>query len=149
EPAAPDAPRPLDLEVPFGPYRHQLTAWQRLSSRDGQRPQPTLVVTGTGSGKTEAFAYPLLDHCHRARQAGVRGIKAIVLYTMNALASDQARRLAEIVWGDEARQPMRGKLDVGMYVGGKGTHKLMGPDHVIDDRRALVTHPPDILLTNY
>ena len=31
------------------------------------RPLPTLVTTGTGSGKTEAFLYPILDHVLRAQ----------------------------------------------------------------------------------
>ena len=44
---------------------------------------------------------------------------------------------------------MRGKLRVGMYVGGDGKHRVMGPDHVIDDRKQLREQPPDILLTNY
>ena len=37
----------------FTPHRHQAEAWMRLASRD-RMPQPTLVTTGTGSGKTEA-----------------------------------------------------------------------------------------------
>src|SRR4051812_46109985 len=40
------------------PYGHQAAAFARLSSIRGRRPQPTLVTTGTGSGKTEAFLYP-------------------------------------------------------------------------------------------
>lgn len=48
------------LDPGFVPYRHQLTAFQRLC---GPNPLPTLVATGTGSGKTECFLYPILDHC--------------------------------------------------------------------------------------
>ena len=48
------------------PYLHQIQAWQRLSSRD-HGPEPTLITTGTGSGKTEAFLIPVLDHCRRVR----------------------------------------------------------------------------------
>ena len=55
-----------------------------------------LVATGTGSGKTECFLYPVLDHCVRAKSAGEQGIKALVIYPMNALATDQARRIATI-----------------------------------------------------
>jgi DEAD/DEAH box helicase domain-containing protein len=39
----------------------------------------------------------LLDHASRAKAAGEQGIKALVIYPMNALASDQARRIAELV----------------------------------------------------
>ena len=83
----------------FTPYRHQAQAWERLSSMAGT-PRPTLVTTGTGSGKTEGFLIPLLDHCQRQRHT--RGIKALVLYPMNALANDQARRIAAMVHGHPA-----------------------------------------------
>ena len=72
----------------FKPYVHQAAAFERLTTLAGHVPQPTLVTTGTGSGKTECFSMPVLDHCARARAAGQRGIKAIILYPMNALASD-------------------------------------------------------------
>ena len=75
------APIPLDIAPGFVPYRHQLRAFQRLYTRGGHQPQPTLVTTGTGSGKTECFLFPILDHCWR--EAGKPGIKAILLYPMN------------------------------------------------------------------
>ena len=85
----------FDLPVPFTPFKHQFEAWRRLTSKNN-KPKPTIVTTGTGSGKTECFLFPLLDHCLREHQAGnKRGIKAIVLYPMNALAADQAGRFAE------------------------------------------------------
>src|SRR5690606_29698208 len=86
----------------FTPYHHQAQAFARLTSwRDGQprTPEPTLVVTGTGSGKTESFLYPILDHCRRDTRPG---IKALILYPMNALANDQAARLATLITGDPA-----------------------------------------------
>lgn len=144
-PKPPDATVPLEIRPSYDPYLHQLQAWRRLSSRD-HVPQPTLVTTGTGSGKTECFLYPLLDHCHRALERGEAGIKAIVLYPMNALAADQARRIAETIAGDSR---LAGKLRVGMYVGGEGRNREMGPSSVIDDREQLRRKPPDILLTNY
>lgn len=36
------------------PYAHQAEAFARLTSKDGHQPEPTLVTTGTGSGKTES-----------------------------------------------------------------------------------------------
>lgn len=104
------------------------------------------MTTGTGSGKTECFLYPLLDHTRRELEAGRPGIKAIVLYPMNALASDQASRFAEAIAADER---LRGRLRVGLFVGGSGTQREMGPHGVIDDNDRLRKHPPDILLTNY
>lgn len=128
-------------------HSHQEQAWERLSSH--RKAQSTLVATGTGSGKTECFLYPVLDHCSRARGAGEAGIKALVIYPMNALASDQARRMAELV----GSVPAFAGLRVGLYVGGHanapGEGAVMTATSVITDRETLRRHPPDILLTNY
>lgn len=137
---------PLEVRPPFDPYRHQLRAFQRLYSLGGHQPQPTIVTTGTGSGKTECFLYPILDHCLREKRAGKQGVKAILLYPMNALASDQARRLARQIAEDER---LKDVVSAGLYVGGKGSHKEPGRDHLVDAREALRVDPPDILLTNY
>lgn len=132
-------------EVPLGftPYRHQHTAFSRLATDVGRS---TVVATGTGSGKTECFLYPVLDHCRQ--QIGKRGIKAILIYPMNALAVDQARRIAGVIHRTES---LRSKVTAGLYVGEreKAPHITMGGDHVITDRETLREHPPDILLTNY
>jgi len=129
------------------PYHHQEQAWQRL--RSSEQAKSTLIATGTGSGKTECFLYPLLDHC--LQQYGVgqnRGIKAIVIYPMNALATDQAKRFAEII---HKSSNMRVKLRVGLFVGEgeENPSRLMGPEMVITDKNELRRNPPDILLTNY
>lgn len=89
--AGPAAVLPLEIAPPFTPYAHQVRAFERLSARAGQQPQPTLITTGTGSGKTECFLFPILDYCYAHR--GEPGIKAIILYPMNALATDQAHRI--------------------------------------------------------
>ncbi|WP_214370457.1 DEAD/DEAH box helicase [Pseudonocardia sp. H11422] len=129
----------------FRPHRHQAEAWMRLASRD-RLPRPTLVTTGTGSGKTESFLIPLLDHCRRRRQAGQDGIKAIVLYPMNALANDQARRIARLV--HEHRADL-GDVTVGLYTGDSGKGVAMTETSVIEDKHAMRKSPPDVLLTNY
>ena len=56
-------------------YEHQEIAWMRLSSQ--HQAASTLVATGTGSGKTECFLLPLMDHCARKRAEGESGIKAL------------------------------------------------------------------------
>ncbi|MBL4771894.1 MAG: DEAD/DEAH box helicase, partial [Planctomycetes bacterium] len=137
---------PLDVRPGFTPYRHQMRSFQRLHSMRGHQPQHTLVTTGTGSGKTECFLYPVLDHCLRERAKGRKGIKAILLYPMNALATDQARRLAKVLWDDDR---LKGVVTAGLYVGGEATHPIADRDHLIDDRKVLRQSPPDILLTNY
>ena len=84
----------FDFDIPFHPFKHQITAWRRLTTKGGNEPEHTIVTTGTGSGKTECFLYPVLDYALRAKKEGKEGIKAIILYPMNALASDQERRFA-------------------------------------------------------
>jgi DEAD/DEAH box helicase domain-containing protein len=137
-------PIPLDIKPPFTPYAHQLGAFQRLTTRGGNTPQHTLVTTGTGSGKTECFLFPILDHCYR--HVGESGVKAIILYPMNALASDQARRLAQQLWKDDR---LRGRVRAGLFIGGRGTHAESDAEHLVDQHMVLRQSPPDILLTNY
>ena len=124
-------------------FVHQEEAWQRLSS--DRMAQGTLVATGTGSGKTECFLYPVMDHCARSIKAGVGGIKALVIYPMNALASDQARRFAEVV----AATPQFKGLRVGLFVGGKSGvegrgQPTMTRDSVITDRKVLRHEVPGV-----
>ena len=130
------------LTVSYRPYRHQLKAFQRLA---GDTPQPTLVATGTGSGKTECFMYPILDYC--ARNPGP-GVKALIIYPMNALAHDQARRFAAEI---HDRDDLQGKIRVGLFTGDAETsrHKTMKRDSVITCKNTQRDEPPDILLTNY
>ncbi|MBF8377527.1 DEAD/DEAH box helicase [Alicyclobacillus mali] len=152
EQAPADAPMPLTaVQPPFRPFQHQLRAFERLNSVQPGGPQPTLVTTGTGSGKTESFLYPVLDHCLRARQQGQPGIKAILIYPMNALALDQARRIARAIHEDPG---LRGVVTAGLFVGQDQESRslyasVMTESSVIENHERLLTHPPDILLTNY
>jgi DEAD/DEAH box helicase domain-containing protein len=132
------------IPLPFPPYRHQEKAFQRLSPGS---PVNTLVATGTGSGKTEAFLVPLLDHCRQQQAQGSRGIKAILIYPMNALATDQARRIADLIHTIPALAGLR----AGLYIGASddAPTAAMTATSVITDKEALHKAPPDILLTNY
>ena len=140
----------------FRPYAHQARAFKRLS---GDYAASTLVATGTGSGKTECFLYPILEHCRQQRQAGHKGIKAIILYPMNALATDQASRLAKLILSNTQLSGIRAGLYVGgdakadpadgSTVSGKVQQLKNGGYSLITDRAVLRKDPPDILLTNY
>ena len=101
-----------DFQTQYPGHDHQERAWERLSTQ--HKSASTLIATGTGSGKTECFLYPVLEHCVRARAAGEAGIKSLVIYPMNALATDQARRIAELIASVSAFKGLR----VGLYVGG-------------------------------
>lgn len=124
------------------PYAHQAAAFARLSSAGDHVPQPTLITTGTGSGKTEAFLYPILDHCLRARAAGNKGVKAVLLYPMNALATDQAHRISDLLDNDKA---LNG-LTAGLYIGDRPATTY---NRVYTRRSDMWLSPPDILITNY
>jgi ATP-dependent helicase YprA (DUF1998 family) len=70
----------------------------------------TLVSTGTGSGKTECFLYPVVSKCLELRDAKApAGICAVIVYPMNALAEDQLGRLRSLLAGTG--------ISFGMYVG--------------------------------
>lgn len=132
-----------DVPLGFTPYLHQEQAFKRLG---GINPSSTIVATGTGSGKTECYLYPILNHCYRHRHE--RGVKAILIYPMNALASDQAERLAKIV----ANNPeLKENVTAGLFVGQREKHpnQCMGPRNIITDKDTMRLMPPDILLTNY
>lgn len=126
------------VQLGFTPYMHQQRSFERLA---GLEAQSTLVATGTGSGKTECFLYPILNYCLQERR---KGIKAIIVYPMNALATDQARRFAKEVAG------LTPQLTVGMFTGDGGSDsRVMSPEQVITNQDTLRDNPPDILLTNY
>lgn len=155
-PADQDETVPFDFPVEFHPFKHQNRSWRRLSS-NGAKPKPTIVTTGTGSGKTECFLFPVLDHCLRACNDGQQGIKAIILYPMNALAADQEKRFAKVIWRTTGLRAAG--IRVGNYTGRydpsdpgasatSGT-MAMGEDHGISNHQAQQDNPPDILLTNY
>lgn len=133
----------LDVPMAFPPHRHQEQAFGRLQHPDYQS---TIVATGTGSGKTECFMMPILDHCFKYR--GEPGIKAILVYPMNALATDQAKRLAQLIWHNSN---LKGYVTAGLFVGESEREptSVMTDTGVITSKDILRQSPPDILLTNY
>lgn len=137
-------------------FSHQEEAIRRLASG-----RNVVVATGTGSGKTEAYLLPILLHLLREQRAGRRsvGVRALILYPMNALANDQRRRLGEFCQIlDQDQSPFR--FTFGRYTGEtpedarddfrKARQQLAGrlPGELIL-REEMRENPPDILLTNY
>ncbi|MFP4438861.1 MAG: DEAD/DEAH box helicase [Chloroflexaceae bacterium] len=130
-------------------FAHQATAIRRLTTRQGA-PRNTIVATGTGSGKTEAFLIPIVDDCLRHPQAG--GVRAIIIYPMNALANDQLERLRRYLPGSG--------VTFGRYTGDtpfndedaqkRGIARPhTAPDEERYTRQEIQTNPPHILITNY
>lgn len=87
-----------------------LRAHQEKAIRAIHRGDTTLVSTGTGSGKTETFLYPIISRCLELQaQNAPPGVVAVILYPMNALAEDQLERLRGLLAGTQ--------IPFGMYVG--------------------------------
>jgi ATP-dependent helicase YprA (DUF1998 family) len=101
-----------------------------------------VAATGTGSGKTEAFLMPIVDHCLRV--AAPDTLKAILVYPMNALPNDQRDRIRKLLGGT--------RVSFGVYTGETrqwGQRKEDTPENERLMRSEFRAHPPDILLTNY
>jgi len=115
---------------PLRLYQHQADAIRR--ARAGRN---YVLTTGTGSGKSLAYIVPIVDHV--LRHGSGRGIQAIVVYPMNALANSQFGELQKF-------------LQLG-YPDGKGpvTFARYTGQERDEERNAIVAKPPDILLTNY
>lgn len=131
-----------DVPLGFRPHKHQELAFNRLRAPGARS---TLVATGTGSGKTECYLWPILDACRS--QIAEPGIKAIIIYPMNALATDQARRIAKAIHRIPALKGVR----CGIYADSEPTpaSDAMSDADVITSREEMRRNPPDILLTNY
>ena len=86
-------------------YSHQERAIRAIAEG-----RATLISTGTGSGKTECFLYPIISQCLRLRDEGAApGISALIVYPMNALAEDQLMRLRGLLAGTG--------IPFGIYIG--------------------------------
>jgi len=80
-------------------YSHQESAIR--SAVDGKN---IVVVTGTGSGKTECFSIPMINTLLSSKAAGVQ---VLILYPMNALVNDQVKRLRVLLCRQNSAQPIR------------------------------------------
>lgn len=141
------------------PTDRPLYAHQERAIRKAVGDRRNLVVaTGTGSGKTECFLLPILDGLLREADDGTLtqpGVRALLLYPMNALANDQLKRL---------RVLLRDLPDVtfGRYVGetkarqrdAEADFRTRYPseqalENELISREVMQERPPHILLTNY
>lgn len=86
-----------NLGVFANPYLHQIESLENY-----YRGKDLFVSTGTGSGKTECFMWPLatkllMEQINSPDTWKIRGIRTIMLYPMNALVSDQMGRLRKMI----------------------------------------------------
>lgn len=140
------------------PYNRPLYVHQEKAVRNVvERGRNLIVATGTGSGKTESFLIPILNHLLREEESGTLGhpgVRALLLYPMNALANDQLKRLRTLLENYPA-------ITFGRYIGEtRYTHaqalEQFGEEWHIEplaneliSREEMQGQPPHILLTNY
>ena len=121
-------------------YSHQVESVRIL-----QGGRNLVVATGTGSGKTECFLIPMLDHILKNPGPGLR---AIIVYPMNALADDQLGRLRKLL----VALP---EITFGRYTGDtpEAVDASQRPAEVMANerytRREIRSNPPHVLLTNF
>ena len=125
------------------PYSHQIEAW-----RAGEMGKSYIVTSGTGSGKTECFLVPILNDLLRRPEPGrLAGVRAIVIYPLNALIESQRERLA--AW----TTPLARRLSFALYNSltpetPRKVDKSRLAAAEIGDRQSLRVSPPSILVTN-
>jgi ATP-dependent helicase YprA (DUF1998 family) len=140
----------LPLDRPL--YQHQEQAIRKAAAG-----RNLVVATGTGSGKTECFLLPVLSDLIAEHAAGTLGpgVRALLLYPMNALANDQVRRLRQILAGFA-------HITFGRYTGdtperaseGASLFEELNPGQArlpgeLLSREEMRDSPPHLLLTNY
>lgn len=133
-------------------YLHQESAIRKCAMGNN-----IVVSTGTGSGKTESFLFPILAELAKENEAGMLcpGVRALIIYPMNALANDQIERLRDVL----ADYP---EITFGSYTGQtkKEYKKALAEYQILNNgkkpkrnelicRDEMIKTPPHILITNY
>lgn len=140
----------LPLDRPL--YLHQEQALLKaLAGRN------LVVATGTGSGKTESFLLPILAELasqHAQGRLGA-GVRALLLYPMNALANDQVKRLRAtlaatpwITFGRYTGETKEKAKDAGLLYQDQFPGQPRLPNELLS-REEMRANPPHLLLTNY
>ena len=110
----------------------QLRYHQEEAFRLAAQNLPYVLTTGTGSGKSLTYVAPIFSDL--LQHPEIKGVRAILVYPMNALINSQTGELKKFL-DNVPGSPIR----VGQYTGQEKT----------DDRNKIQDNPPHILLTNY
>ena len=111
-------------------YKHQSEAIRIAATGHNY-----VLTTGTGSGKSLAFMIPIVDHV--LKHGSGRGIRAILVYPMNALANSQVGELEKFLGTESGSH--RPAVTFARYTGQESRER----------KEEIRDNPPDILLTNY
>ena len=139
----------IDLERSL--HLHQEQAIRKVLSGKN-----VVVSTGTGSGKTESFLIPIADHLMRQEAAGQLrpGVRALLIYPMNALANDQVERLRKLFRGSAITYGVYTGQTENRYDNALAVYKELNNDaepqpNELISRSQMKKTPPHILITNY
>lgn len=151
----PDGSKELQLNRTL--YLHQESAIKKANDN-----RNLVVTTGTGSGKTECFTIPIINYLLKEKEAGALddGVRAILIYPMNALANDQMKRLrstlknySDITFGvyngDTEVNDAEGIISYGKIYKDENGNALKPLPNEIISRKSMQERPPHILVTNY
>lgn len=146
-----------EIKLDRGLYKHQERAVRKINDK-----RNIVVTTGTGSGKTECFILPIINHLLREKENGTLtdGVRAILIYPMNALANDQMKRLRlilkqyqDITFGvynsSTQQEDAAGIAEYGRVFKDKDGKALKPLKNEVISRRTMQSRPPHILVTNY
>lgn len=111
----------------FNFYAHQETAFKLA-----QQSLPYVVTTGTGSGKSLTYVVPIINDLLQNPQ--IKGVRAILVYPMNALINSQAEEFKKFL-----DKVPNSPITVKKYTGQEN----------LSEKTDIQKHPPHILLTNY
>lgn len=155
EPGVPEGDK--EIKLVRGLYKHQEKAVRKIN--EGRN---IVVTTGTGSGKTECFILPIINQLLREKENGTLtdGVRAILIYPMNALANDQMKRLRlilkqypDITFGvynsSTQHEDAAGIAEYGRIFKDKDGKALKPLKNEAISRKSMQTRPPHILVTNY
>jgi len=133
-------------------YVHQEKAIRKVVTYN----RNIVVATGTGSGKTETFLIPILNHLLKELESNTLcpGVRALLLYPMNALANDQMERIRSllrdfpnITFGRYTGETEK-DLNIALEKYEKQYNRKPLKNELIS-RKQMWNTPPNILLTNY
>ncbi len=115
--------------------RLRLHKHQEDAIRVAQSGKNYVLTTGTGSGKSLTYIIPIVDFV--LKNGSGKGIKAIIVYPMNALANSQHGELEKFI--NLGFSDHKGPVTFAKYTGQEGD----------EEKNQIMANPPDILLTNY
>lgn len=132
-------------------YLHQENAIRKI-----KEDKNLIVTTGTGSGKTEAFLYPIINYLMNQKKKGLlnSGVRALIIYPMNALVNDQKARMRDLLssYPDITFGSYTGESEETEYKARSKYFNLYKKYPLINEklsREEMKKNPPNILITNY